>query len=146
MDCANVRENLQDLVRARIPGSEIEKAMLLHLQGCEACRHEAEVERLLDSALAERLPRPAASAALRRSLERMALPSRRATLTIRWTTARRFMTGAARRRKKVWRVTGTGPTGMAAQAPAAMRATKVAVSARRAVRSGFPCMGGGMWR
>jgi hypothetical protein len=31
---------------------------------------------------------------------------------------------------------------MATQAPAAMRATKVAVSARRRVRSGFPCMGG----
>src|SRR5512136_101934 len=57
------------------------------------------------------------------------------------TIARRFMTGAARRRKKVWRVTGTGPTGMATQAPAAMRAMKAAVSARSRVRSGFPCMG-----
>jgi anti-sigma factor RsiW len=63
MDCASVRERLRDLVRGR---AEAEPELRGHLVTCEGCRHEERAERLLDEALAERLPRPAAPAELRR--------------------------------------------------------------------------------
>jgi anti-sigma factor RsiW len=67
MECASVRDRLRDLVRGRAEPSE-EAELRRHLAGCEACRHEEQAERLLDEALATRLPRHAAPAALRREL------------------------------------------------------------------------------
>jgi anti-sigma factor RsiW len=65
MDCAAVRGELRGLVRGHVAGTE-EAALRRHLSDCDACRHEERAERHLDEALAERLPRPLAPAALRR--------------------------------------------------------------------------------
>jgi anti-sigma factor RsiW len=67
MECASVRGQLSDLVRGRTEAQE-ETELRRHLAGCEACRHEERAERLLDDALTERLPRPGAPAAVRRSV------------------------------------------------------------------------------
>lgn len=72
MDCERAREELTDLRRNRLeplPAAEVRS----HLEGCAACRREAEAEALLDEALMERLPRPPASPALRQRVEALLL-------------------------------------------------------------------------
>lgn len=71
MECQGARDDLHDLRRGRLEPARAE-AVSRHLAGCEGCRHEAEAEALLDQALAERLPRPAPSPALRRRVEALA--------------------------------------------------------------------------
>ncbi len=66
MDCASVRRELHDLLRGRAGATEAE--LRAHLAGCAACRHEEEAERLLDEALATRLPPVQAPPALRRRI------------------------------------------------------------------------------
>ncbi len=64
MDCASVRERLHDLVRGGVePAAAAE--LRRHLASCAACAHEEQAERLLDEALAQRLPPASAPAALR---------------------------------------------------------------------------------
>lgn len=70
MDCGDVRTNLHDLQRRRLPPSERDE-ILAHVQGCEACTRAAEAEEALDDLLAHRLPRHAAPPGLRRRLESM---------------------------------------------------------------------------
>jgi anti-sigma factor RsiW len=80
MECPSVRDRLRDLVRGRVEPAE-EPELRRHLAGCEACRHEEQAERLLDEALAERLPRHAAPAALRREVARRLEARHEATVT-----------------------------------------------------------------
>jgi anti-sigma factor RsiW len=75
MDCAIVREQLRDLVRGRTAPAEASE-LRRHLAGCDACRHEEAAERLLDEALAARLPRPATPGSLRREIARRFEPNR----------------------------------------------------------------------
>ena len=67
MDCANVRELMIDLVRGRLEPRDA-AAVRAHLAGCEACAHEEQAERLLDVALAVRLPPLHAPPALRQRI------------------------------------------------------------------------------
>jgi len=70
MDCTTVRESLHDLRRGRLDAVRAAEVRV-HLKGCLGCRREEEAEAALDHALAERLPRHAASAALRRRVEEL---------------------------------------------------------------------------
>ena len=67
MDCASVRERLRELVRGELV-NEDNRGVREHLAACEGCRHEERAERLLDEALATRLPKPSAPAGLRRRI------------------------------------------------------------------------------
>jgi anti-sigma factor RsiW len=68
MTCDHAREQLHDLLRGRLDPAQAAEVRA-HLAGCAACRREAEAEEALDVALRQRLPHPAAPAALRRRLE-----------------------------------------------------------------------------
>lgn len=68
MTCDQAREQLHDLRRGRLDPARAAEVRA-HLAGCAECRREAEVEEALDVALRQRLPQPAAPAALRRRLE-----------------------------------------------------------------------------
>ena len=81
MECASVRKHLSDFRRGRLDPARAAESRA-HLEACEACRQEAAVEASLDQALAERLPRYPAPAALRRSVEELALASRGAALAV----------------------------------------------------------------
>ena len=65
MDCPSVRERLIDLVRGRVSAPE-EAELRAHVASCPRCAHEEQAERLLDAALAERLPPISAPATLHR--------------------------------------------------------------------------------
>jgi anti-sigma factor RsiW len=100
MDCSSVRERLWSLVRGRAE-AEDELELRRHLTTCEACRHEERAERLLDEALGDRLPRPAAPAALRRRVAELAgaaarpAPQDRLPVRLRAPAARAAMAAAA---------------------------------------------------
>ncbi len=81
MECASIRELLNDFRRGRLDparGAEVRA----HLETCDACRREEAVEASLDQALAERLPRYPAPAALRRRVEDLVLARRGTALAV----------------------------------------------------------------
>ncbi|HVR00667.1 MAG TPA: zf-HC2 domain-containing protein [Polyangia bacterium] len=67
MDCARAKDLLGDSRAGRLDGAT-PAALEAHLAGCADCRRAAAVERALDAALAERLPRHRASADFERRL------------------------------------------------------------------------------
>jgi anti-sigma factor RsiW len=69
MDCTDTRKHLPDSQRGTLTG-ELGARVHAHLAECEACRREDAVERALSAALRERLPKPRAPEALRRSIEK----------------------------------------------------------------------------
>jgi anti-sigma factor RsiW len=69
MDCTETRNHLLDSQRGTLTG-ELRARVDAHLGECEACRREDAVERALSAALGERLPKPRAPEALRRSIEK----------------------------------------------------------------------------
>jgi anti-sigma factor RsiW len=83
MICDEARRNLSAAHRGRLREPEA-AALAAHLEGCAACRHEDAAERALGEALARRLPRRAAPAALKQRLESQVLatyPGRRPRTT-----------------------------------------------------------------
>jgi anti-sigma factor RsiW len=70
MDCQEARALLVDLRRGRLLLPQRE-ALRAHLSGCGGCTHLQAAEAVLDDLLDRGLPRLAASAELRRELERM---------------------------------------------------------------------------
>jgi anti-sigma factor RsiW len=98
MDCASARELLHDLRRGRIEPVRAAEVRA-HLEACAECRGEEAAEASLDQALAERLPRFPAPAALRRRIEELASAGRGAPLALplrrRWPSARRLLAPAA---------------------------------------------------
>jgi len=74
MDCSDVRRSLRDLLRHRLEPPLADEARA-HLEGCAACGRARDAEETLDGLLAERLPRHAAPAALKRRLARLADPA-----------------------------------------------------------------------
>jgi anti-sigma factor RsiW len=85
MDCDEARIHLLDLTRGRLQSPLLAQAEV-HLEGCAACRAEAESERALDRILMERLPRHALPGGLRRRLSAMAgqVPGDRGATGRRW--------------------------------------------------------------
>ncbi len=79
MDCLSIRELLHDLRRGRLDPARAAEVRA-HLAGCAECSREEAAEAALDLALAERLPRYPAPAALRRRVEELAASSRRGAL------------------------------------------------------------------
>jgi anti-sigma factor RsiW len=69
MDCTEARNHLLDRQRGTLT-AELRARMDSHLAECDACRREDAADRLLTAALQDRLPRPRAPEALRRSIER----------------------------------------------------------------------------
>jgi anti-sigma factor RsiW len=67
MDCADARHLLLDLVRERL-AAPLAESVRSHLSGCPACRRAAAAEAALEAVLTERLPHPAAPAALKTRL------------------------------------------------------------------------------
>jgi anti-sigma factor RsiW len=68
MDCREARTLILDR-RRRALAEEVRREVDAHLADCESCRREDAADRLLSTALEERLPRPSAPASLRRALE-----------------------------------------------------------------------------
>jgi anti-sigma factor RsiW len=68
MDCTEARNNLLDRQRGALTG-ELRARVDAHLAECDACRREDAVEREISAVLQDRLPRPRAPEALRRSIE-----------------------------------------------------------------------------
>jgi anti-sigma factor RsiW len=69
MDCTETRNHLHDSQRGTLTG-ELRARVDSHLAECNACRWEDAVERELSAVLQDRLPRPRAPEALRRSIEK----------------------------------------------------------------------------
>lgn len=82
MDCTSARELLHDLRRGRLDAAHA-ATVRSHLETCGGCRHEEAAEASLDEALAGRLPRYPAPAALRQRVEELAAASRSAPLELR---------------------------------------------------------------
>ncbi len=72
MDCSETRTHLLDSQRAALP-EELRARVDSHLAECDACRREGAVERELSAVLEDRLPKPRAPEALRRSIEKRLL-------------------------------------------------------------------------
>jgi hypothetical protein len=53
MSCREIRQQLPDFVRDALPSGEA-RAVQAHLDGCQACRHQLELEQTLRAELAER--------------------------------------------------------------------------------------------
>ena len=68
MDCTETRNHLLDSQRGTVTG-ELRARVDSHLAECDACRQEDAAERQLSAVLQDRLPRPRAPEALRRSIE-----------------------------------------------------------------------------
>jgi anti-sigma factor RsiW len=67
LDCTHARDLLIDDHRGRLDPAAI-AALAAHLDGCDDCRHEDAVERVLTEQLEQRLPQYAAPLALKRRL------------------------------------------------------------------------------
>jgi anti-sigma factor RsiW len=67
MNCQDVRAHLLDSGRGRLAPA-LQEDVRLHVESCAACAHEEAAERLLSTALEERLPQHAAPLALKRRL------------------------------------------------------------------------------
>jgi anti-sigma factor RsiW len=76
MTCDEARDRLLSARRGRLSPEEA-RALAAHLEGCAACRAEDAADRALDEALASRLPRHAAPAALKAKLSASARPPSR---------------------------------------------------------------------
>src|SRR5215813_7302468 len=76
MECEDVRGQLLAHQRGQLD-SDAEVRIASHLEGCESCRRAAAAEAGLSDLLEHKLPRYAASDALKRRLaERIAVPAR----------------------------------------------------------------------
>jgi anti-sigma factor RsiW len=67
MDCSAAQTMILDDARGALPAASRER-LIEHMKGCAMCTHEAEVQRLLDEMLKEKLPRHAAPASLHERL------------------------------------------------------------------------------
>jgi anti-sigma factor RsiW len=95
MDCTETRNHLLDSQRGTLTG-EHRARVDSHLAECDACRREDAVERELSAVLQDRLPRPRAPEALRRSIEqRLVGEPPRASGGIRRTRRVSFFASAA---------------------------------------------------
>jgi anti-sigma factor RsiW len=79
MECQNVREQLLAYQRGQLSG-DVQAQIASHLDECADCRRAADAEAGLSQLLEQKLPRHAASAALKQRLaERVAAPARQPT-------------------------------------------------------------------